>query len=361
MDFLYCKPNVLIINSQYEIILNTVEEGVVYIKIGRRVFYENHTGIMPSVSLVHKFRVPQKLLDEQKRYTVFYKRVFDRKINFPVVGELQSASFAFRPIEKTDEINVFYIADIHTAWEKAESVSRYYGDDLDLYIVNGDFGESSSLENLRDLNRLIGNVTHGEIPAVVGRGNHDTRGKYAEKVTDYMATNDGRAYFSFSAGQVWGMVFDCGEDKLDDHPEYRSLNYFEKYRKDELAFLRRTKPEDKTFRFAVCHVPFMSSVAMCGIFNIMPDLYRKWGKEADRMGFEFMLCGHTHKTQYIAPGDESDKFCHSYPVIVGVTRTDDYLSGCAVQLKKSGSVMRFVGSDGKVSPLYGITDGKEIK
>lgn len=43
MDFLYCKPNVLIINSQYEIILNTVEEGVVYIKIGRRVFYENHT------------------------------------------------------------------------------------------------------------------------------------------------------------------------------------------------------------------------------------------------------------------------------------------------------------------------------
>ena len=54
MDFLYCKPNVLIINSQYEIILNTVEEGVVYIKIGRRVFYENHTGIMPSVSLVHK-------------------------------------------------------------------------------------------------------------------------------------------------------------------------------------------------------------------------------------------------------------------------------------------------------------------
>ena len=46
---------------------------------------------------------------------------------------------------------------------------------------------------------------------------------------------------------------------------------------------------------------------------------------------------------------------------MGVTRTDDYLSGCAVQLKKSGSVMRFVGSDGKVSPLYGITDGKEIK
>ena len=226
MDFLYCNPNVMLIKNDYEIVVNTQEEGVCYVKVGRQTFHENHSGIMPSVTLVHKYVVPQKLLDKYKTYTVYFKKVVERKNNFPVVGKLLKKTYAFRPIEKTDDINAFYIADIHTDWDNAEKVSLYFGDKLDLYIVNGDFGESSSYENLRRLNKLIGDVTKGEIPSLVGRGNHDTRGLLAEKVTDYMATDDGRAYFEFSAGPLWGVIFDCGEDKYDNHPEYRSLNFF---------------------------------------------------------------------------------------------------------------------------------------
>ena len=90
----------------------------------------------------------------------------------------------------------------------------------------------------------------------------------------------------------------------------------------------------------------------------MPDLYEKWGAEADKMGFEFMICGHTHTVRYIrANGDEGDKFAHNYPVIVGVTKRQDYLSGTALTLKKNGSVMRIVGSDGDVSPEFRVADG----
>lgn len=357
MDFLYCSPNVLIINDKYEVIVNTVEEGIAYVKIGRTVFHENQSGIMPSVTTVHKFRVPQIILDKYKSYTVYYKKVTDRKNNFPVVGKLQKTAFAFRPIVKNDNVNMFYIADIHGDWERAAKISGYFGDELDLYIVNGDFGESSSLENLRNLNRLIGDVTKGAIPAIVGRGNHDTRGKLAEKVTDYMASSDGKAYFDFAAGPLWGVVFDCGEDKYDNHPEYRSLNFFESYRKAELKFLKKLKPKDAAFRFAVCHVPFMSACAMNGEFDIMPDLYKEWGKEAARMGFEFMICGHTHNIRYIAPGDADDKFPHPYPVIVGCTKRADYMSGTAVTFKKSGTVLRIVGSDGDVSEEYSVSEG----
>lgn len=358
MDFLYCDPNVMLIKSDYEIVVNTLEEGVCYIKVGRQTFHENHSGIMPSVTLVHKYVVPQKLLNKYKTYTVYYKKVVERKNNFPVVGRLLKKTYSFRPIEKPDDINVFYIADIHTHWDYAEKVSSYFGDKLDLYIVNGDFGESSSYENLRRLNKLIGDITKGEIPSLVGRGNHDTRGLLAEKVTDYMATDDGRAYFEFYAGPISGVIFDCGEDKYDNHPEYRSLNFFEQYRKDELKYLKKLKLKDSQFRFAVCHVPFMHSCAMNGQFDIMPDLYEKWGAEADKMGFEFMICGHTHTVRYIrANGDDGDKFAHNYPVIVGVTRRHDYLSGTALTLKKNGSVMRIVGSDGDVSPEFRVADG----
>lgn len=368
MDFLYCNPNVMLIKNDYEIVVNTQEEGVCYVKVGRQTFHENHSGIMPSVTLVHKYVVPQKLLDKYKTYTVYFKKVVERKNNFPVVGKLLKKTYAFRPIEKTDDINAFYIADIHTDWDNAEKVSLYFGDKLDLYIVNGDFGESSSYENLRRLNKLIGDVTKGEIPSLVGRGNHDTRGLLAEKVTDYMATDDGRAYFEFNAGPLWGVIFDCGEDKYDNHPEYRSLNFFEQYRKDELKYLKKLKSKAAPFKFAVCHVPFMHDCAMSGQFDIMPDLYKKWGEEANRLGFEFMICGHTHTVRYIpVTGDEGDKFEHNYPVVVGVTKRHGYLSGTALTLKKSGSVMRIVGSDGDVSPEFKISegfaeaDGKAIK
>lgn len=357
MDFLYCNPSVMVIGDKYEIIVNTLEEGVAYIKIGRSVFHENHSGIMPSVTLVHKFRVPQKLLNKYKSYTVYYKRVIERKNNFPTVGKLKKAKFEFCPIEKTDNVNMFYIADMHAEWDMAEKVSSYFGDDLDLYIVNGDFGESSSMENLRLLNKLVGDVTKGKKPAIVGRGNHDTRGLLAEKVTDFMACEDGRAYFEFSVGPVWGVVLDCGEDKYDNHPEYRGLNFFETYRKEELKFLKKLKPKDAPLRFAVCHVPFMYPGCMCGEFDIMPDLYRKWGGELERMGFEFMMCGHTHTAHYLESGNKTDKFYHSYPVVVGVTKRSGYLSGAAVTLRKGGSVMRLIGSDGSVSKEYAIKDG----
>lgn len=88
MDFLYCNPNVMLIKNNYEIVVNTMEEGVCYVKVGRQTFHENHSGIMPSVTLVHKYVVPQKLLDKYKTYTVYFKKVIERKNNFPEVGKL---------------------------------------------------------------------------------------------------------------------------------------------------------------------------------------------------------------------------------------------------------------------------------
>ena len=66
MDFLYCNPNVLVVKDRYEIVVNTNVEGVCYVKVGRKTYHENASGIMPSVTLVHKFAIPQKALDEKK-------------------------------------------------------------------------------------------------------------------------------------------------------------------------------------------------------------------------------------------------------------------------------------------------------
>lgn len=356
-EFMYCHPNVMVVKDKYDIIVNVDEEGVCYVKIGRVKYYENDTGIMPSVTKVHKIRVPQKMLDKYKSYTVYFKRVYERKNNWPEVGRWMKKTYAFKPIEKTDDINLFYSADIHARWDEAEKTATYFGDDLDLYIVNGDFGESSSYENLRNLNRLIGNVTKGEIPSLVGRGNHDTRGLLAEKVTDYMATYEGKSYFDFSVGPISGVILDCGEDKYDNHAEYSGLNFFELYRKNELKFLKKLKLKDGAFKFAVCHVPFMSKVAMSGQFDIMPDLFKKWTDEINRVGVEFMICGHVHRTYYLANGDERDKCEHNFPVICASALFPDKMVGTAVTLKKSGTIMKHVNSFGQVEGILSVKDG----
>jgi hypothetical protein len=255
---------------------------------------------------------------------------------------------------------MIYTADIHGQYEDAKKPAGYFGNDMDLFVVNGDFGESDSYENLRLLSKFIGDVTGGNVPALVGRGNHDTRGPLAEKVTDYMATYDGRAYFDFTIGPLSGLVLDCGEDKLDDHEEYRGLNFLEQYRRDELAFLKKLKLAERPFKFAVCHVPFMSVRGMGngGPFDIMPETYKAWGKEIDRLGIEFMICGHQHELDYVGSNDSRNKFPHSYPVTVGANIHGGMVCS-AVTFKKSGTTVKYVHESGEILREFTVKDGFE--
>ena len=88
------------------------------------------------------------VLAEAESYTVMYRRMIERRSYCSRTGDMQSESFAFRPIKKTSGINCVYVADMHGDYEETENVASYFGDDLDLFIVNGDFGESDTLDDL---------------------------------------------------------------------------------------------------------------------------------------------------------------------------------------------------------------------
>ena len=188
-EFLACEPNVFVIGNDYQIVLNLAEPGPCFVRVGDRNFYEDGSGIFYNDRCVHKISVPQSVLDEAESYTVMYRRMIERRSYCSRTGDMQSESFAFRPIKKTSGINCVYVADMHGDYEETENVASYFGDDLDLFIVNGDFGESDTLDDLVKLNEFIGKVTHGAIPTIVGRGNHDTRGMCAELLPRHIATN----------------------------------------------------------------------------------------------------------------------------------------------------------------------------
>jgi len=344
--FLRCKPMVSVIGNEYEILVNANENGVIKIAVGGEVYYEENSGVLSSEKSFAKVRIPQKALDSAKEYAVIYKKTIDRKGYFSEFGEEQTESFAFKPLTKTDNINIYHIADVHYKFDEALKTASYFGDDLDLLVVNGDIGEVETEQNYFEVCQFVGSVTGGSLPVVFVRGNHDTRGHLAERFTDYFPCNGKNTYYDFELGNLYGICLDCGEDKLDHHPEYGGANAFEAFRRRETEFLRGLNPKDGKLTLAISHVcPAQTAATKDSIFNIDCELYEEWNRQLSRLGVRFMICGHMHRAYVLSPNDARSIREHSYPVVTGSAVYEEPYSlwGCAMTL--TGNVLKVAFTD----------------
>lgn len=132
------------------------------------------------------------------------------------------------------------LAETHSRVDDPCRAAKYFGDKLDMLILNGDIpAESKTPEDIRAIYDITSELTHGEIPLVFARGNHDYRGRLATDLPDYIGTRDGETYFTFRIGSLWGVALDCGEDKMDSDVEYGGLVDCHDMREKETKFLKR--------------------------------------------------------------------------------------------------------------------------
>ena len=356
MSFLYCQPSVFVIGQEYEILLNVREYGICFVEIGEQIFYEENTGTLPSERKVIKIRVPQATLDKAKEYSVIFRQTEDRKSYFSTFKPVQAQTFKFKPLEKENDIHVYHIADVHYRFEEAKKMASFFGDDTDLFVVNGDIGEVETEENFLEVCAFTGEISQGKIPMIFVRGNHDTRGRLSELYPKYFPVDGKKTYFTFEIGCLNGVVLDCGEDKEDARTEYDSsentpikylgVNRFHSYRERELAFLQETKLEtENKIPFAISHVcPIKTTHQAGGIFDIERELYSQWNRELERMDIRFMLCGHFHQAFILTQGDERNLIDHTYPVVVGSACLEEELWGTAITLNKDKMTVCFTNT-----------------
>lgn len=357
MDFLSCNPIVFVIGKEYEILINTVENGIVTIKIGGNVYYEENAGVLYSEKNYTKIRVPSEVLNEEKRYTVIYRRTIEKKAYYSEFEEPKTADFVFSPILKEENINIYHLADVHYRFGTAEKTARYFGDDLDLIIMNGDIGEVESIESYLNVCKFAGRLSEGRIPVIFSRGNHDTRGKLAERFTDFFPSNGNNTYYTFEIGRLWGVVLDCGEDKLDNHPEYGGTNIFEAFRRRETDFIKQIEPPKDKLCFAISHIcPAQTSLDGNPFFDIDLDVYSAWNTELARIGIKFMINGHMHKAYLLPKNSEKSTLPHEYPVIVGsaIDYNASYLWGTALTVNKNTLDVKFTDNNQTVKEAYVI-------
>ena len=364
MSFLRCPPSVFVINNEYEILVNANANGMIAVRIGENVYYEENSGVLSSEKDYAKIRVPQTVLNAFKTYDVVYRATVERKAYYSKMGEIQTQSFAFKPVEKTEDIHMYHIADVHYHFDRAAKLADYFGDDLDVLVVNGDIGEVETVENYIDVCKFVGEMSKGYIPVIFVRGNHDTRGKLAERFTDYFPANGKNTYFTFALGCLQGVVLDCGEDKVDNHLEYGAMKYFKAdspevyggvnafspFRQRELAFLKDVKLDtaDK-ITFAISHIcPTHTTLKKDGPFDIERACYTAWNAELERIGIQFMLTGHMHFAYILMPDDERNTLPHNYPMVVGSAVQQDTVIGAAIVLNKNKMEVKFTDNNGNV-------------
>lgn len=54
--------------------------------------------------------------------------------------------------------------------------------------------------------KIASDITKGEYPCIISRDNHDLRGYAAETLTNYMLTDNGKSYYTFKLGSIWGIL-----------------------------------------------------------------------------------------------------------------------------------------------------------
>ena len=322
MNSLKYTPTVCVVGDNYQIIYRTTLDGISFIEIGGKKYYETNAGFIPAFRRIHKITVPQTALNKAGKYSLHFEECIDKKPYFPVKGPEEVYEFNFKPMIKKDAIKAFFVADIHGRYELAKGACLHFGDELDLFIAAGDIIDSSEkLEHIDAYLEFLADVAHGEIPVISIRGNHDTRGYCAEDFVDYIGTDGAvNTYYKFSCGPIGGIALDVGEDKWDNHPEYGGFNIFEHFRTIETEFVQNATPISDEYRYkiAICHVPIPTyNPPLDAPFRIEEEKLGIWTRELERIGVSCMLAGHTHKAGYFAPNGENDRYPHNYPVVVG--------------------------------------------
>ena len=352
-------PSVYAIGNEYHIMVYVKEPTTMWVRVNGKNYYDHSNGILKSDSFVHKMIVPMCELDEQKSYTICYRKMVERKPYYSETGEIEELTFKFFPFVEGD-IKIYHISDAHNRIKSPISAAGFLGEEIDLLILNGDIPDhSGDINNFKAIYEISGAITKGEKPVIFSRGNHDMRGIYAEKFADYTPVDKGVSYFTVRLGDLWCLVLDTGEDKSDDSVEYGNTICCHEFRLDQTKFIKNVinnaqneySAKGVNKKIVICHNPF--TIKERSIFDIENDIYDEWVELIrTKIDPDFYICGHKHACKVIMPNDEEDARNQGVPVIIGSKPThgdESLFEACAITYENGKIKVTFTNQDKEVT------------
>ena len=183
--------------------------------------------------------------------------------------------------------------------------------DCDFYVLGGDIGNAFSSENLfSGVLTQLSQFSGGDRPIVMVRGNHELRGKEADRYLYYFGNENGLSYGIFRFGDTAFLLLDCWEDKPAESPGalYAKFNLDSLFLEEEKKFLKKALASEKwttaSRRIVLAHGAPYSTFDACNWmpFNLqkLTDPYFAGKKPQSRLNL--WLAGHAHRYTRSIPG-----------------------------------------------------------
>jgi hypothetical protein len=279
-------------------------------------------GMSPYADRLLSFRIDglrpgQKYFYRVHACPVEFRGAYDIRRGAEVRGDVLS----FRTLDPgADKVSFTVWNDTHENATTLAALARSLRERRDDFLLwNGDV-----TNDINDESKVVGQFIHpaaqafaDKTPLLLGRGNHDVRGRFARRLPQYVPGPGGRYYYWFRQGPLAALVLDTGEDKPDGLPVYAGLGRFADYRTEQARWLEKVIEEplfkSAPHRVAFLHIPLVweapvpedwPAVWGKGIKGwVCEDGLAKWHDLLVRAKISVVLSGHTHSHAWFAPND----------------------------------------------------------
>ena len=305
------EPIVFDNGSGYSVVFSTNDQGTAYIEYTYNgedcKVFDATGGKIHTDKRIHSMQVPYEHL-KNNTYRVGTVRVIEAYSYGSRMGkELVSQDYTLT-VNETEHQEYLVLSDWHTYLERVDAAMEYVGS-YDAVILMGDASPGVDFEEqvITNIVQFAGKLTHGSMPVIYARGNHETRGNYASELSGALGLDE--FYYTVNVGDYSFVVLDSGEDKDDAHPEYGNTTDYNTYRADMVKWLSGVE---------LANEKVISLSHSWKISDVEKELSDAGWAELDRLGVRLMISGHTHKCRLIGDGNDREKeIFEKYPNIIG--------------------------------------------
>lgn len=285
------------------------DDGTHFYATERKKYYASKAGRKIVNKTLHHVQIEGLQAGVKYRYRVVSKEVSEWKSQNKVYyGRVASTNvynkkpLTFKTLRaEADELSFVVFNDIHGKAAFMRELGKNIDfKSMDMIVLNGDMANHLESESqvFSDYVDSLVSMGASEIPLIYTRGNHETRGLFADELIRYFPTEDGNFYQFFTIGDTGFLILDCGEDKPDTDIEYNELADFDAYREKEALWLRKIvdSPEyqrTKT-RIAILHIPLAGKSSWHGNLHLQQTLL----PILNEAGIRVMFSGHNHRYSF---------------------------------------------------------------
>ena len=343
---------VFITDDGYQIAFSSSHPSTGAVEVNGKTYYDSTNG-ENNVSKLHKLSVPKDELDLARAYTIRTRSVAFNTAYLPSKGRIIEKSFSFRPVDGSDGIKIYNLSDTHECFTGPANAASYFGEELDLLILNGDIiNEVSTQYQISLIYKLAHKVTGGEIPVIFVRGNHECNGKLASRLNEFVGCSKRGFYFNAKFGSALSLlVLDTVNDMKDGNPFISPIANFDTVRSQESEWLKNNDWNDCTYNIILSHIPYPLSG-----YQSEKKSWSGWARELASLTAgkaQLALCGHSHKTHFAEEGTPDNEVV-GFPVARGAIRSNKYpdragvspfeFTGTAIELKDNKISIKFTNA-----------------